>query len=175
MSQLDYNQTQEFYGEYKQGFFSAAEQIFVCFSAQGVSGHGVIHEKFSDRLNIVDFEYAMKDVTDVIPESLSGKSCTALVVNDPSCDIVYLPGLNVMAPIVKNAYTKFKDLAVEMEAEKFKAEAFSLEKSSDNLSLEDEIAEFKEKVNRLRVMRENGVLSPVEYQELKMKLMNLYN
>jgi hypothetical protein len=41
--------------------------------------------------------------------------------------------------------------------------------------MEDEIAEFKEKVNRLKIMRENGVLSPSEYHELKTKLMDLYN
>lgn len=175
MSQMDYNQTQEYYGEYKQGFFSAAEQIFVCFSAQTVSGRGLVHDTITDRFDIVDFEYQMKDVEDVITDKISNKQCAVLKVKDASSDAVYLPGLSVNTPIVKNSYTKFKELAMELEAEKFKVEAFAVEKSSDNLSLEEEITEFKEKVNRLRVMRDNGVLSPVEYQDLKTKLMNLYN
>ena len=175
MGQMDYNQTQEYYGEYKQGFFGATEQIFVCFSAKTVSGRGLVYDNFSQRFDIVDFEYQLKDVNDVVAGTVSKKACTVLKVTDASSDAVYLPGLNVMPPMIKNTFTKFKELAMEMEAENFKKEAFSLEKSSENLSLEEEMAEFKEKVDRLKLMRDNGVLSPLEYQELKTKLMDLYN
>lgn len=174
MSQMDYNQTQEYYGEYKQGFFSAAEQIFICFSAQTVAGRGLIFDSGSGKYEVADFEYQMKDVTEVVGDKFNGKQCSALKINGKS-NFVYLPGLTVMTPMVKNTFSKFKDLANQLEAEKFKVEAFTATKSSEGLSLEDEIAEFKEKVNRLKIMRENGVLSPVEYQQLKMKLMDLYN
>lgn len=174
MSQIDYNQTQEYYGEYKQGFFGAVEQIFICFSVQTVSGRGMVFNTAAGKFEVVDFNYQMNCVTDVESDKFNGKQCTVLRTNG-SVGVVYFPGLTVMTSMVKNAFGKFKNLAVQMEAEKFKVEAFTVKKSSEKLSLEEEMAEFKEKVNRLKVMRENGVLSPAEYQELKLKLMNIYN
>lgn len=174
MSQVDYNQVQKYYGEYKQGFFGAVEQIFVCFSTQTVFGRGVVFNTASGKSEIVDFNHPLKSITGVENDTFNGKQCTVLRT-DEGAGVVYLPGLSVMTPIVKNTFGRFKDLAVQMQAEKFKVEAFTAKKSSEKLSLEDEMAEFKEKVNKLKLMRENGVLSPVEYQELKARLMNLYN
>lgn len=174
MGQIDYNQTQEYYGEYKQGFFGAAERIFICFSAQTVFGRGMVFNTVSGKFEAIDFKYQMDCVTDVENDKFNGKQCTVLRTNG-SVGVIYLPGLAVMTSMVKNTFGRFKNLAAQMEAEKFKVEAFTVQKSSEKLSLEEEMAEFKEKVNRLKIMRENGVLSPVEYQELKSKLMNLYN
>jgi len=173
MSQLDYNQTQEYYGEYKQGFFGSVEQIYVCFSAQYVSGRGFADDG-TGRYSIIEMEYKIADVLDIDSAKFDGKQCSVVKVSNGAND-VYLPGLSAMTPILKNSFKQFKDLSMQLEAEKLKVEASTETKSSANLTLEEEIAEFKAKVNKLKIMKDNGVLSPDEFQALKIKLMDLYN
>lgn len=174
MGQTDFNQSQDYYGEYKQGIFGNAEQIFISFSAQTMSARGYVLDLASGKFEIAELSYPMNDVVEVDSDKMNGKPCTIVRTKGNETNI-YLPGLTVMTPMVKNTFNKFKDLAMQLEAEKFKVEAATTSKSSSNLSLEEEIAEFKEKVNKLKIMKENGVLSPIEYQDLKAKLMDLYH
>ena len=174
MGQTDFDQSQEYYGEYKQGVFGNAEQIFVSFSPQTLSARGFILDLTSGKYEVIECAFPMKDVIDVESDKLNGKTCTVVRANGGQ-NRIFLPGLSVMTPIVKNTFNMFKDLSMQLEAEKFKMEAATASKSSANLTLEEEIAEFKEKVNKLKVMKENGVLSPIEYQDLKARLMDLYH
>ena len=174
MSQLDYNQTQEYYGEYKHGFFGNVEQIFICFAAQYVSGRGFVFDHGTGKFDITQINYKIGDVEEIESSKFDGKPCSVVRTTSDLND-VYLPGLTVMTPILKNSFSQFKEMSMQLEAEKLKVEAATSTKSSANLSLEEEIAEFKEKVNKLKIMKENGVLSPDEFQVLKLKLMDLYN
>ena len=174
MSQLEYNQTQEYYGEYKSGFFGSLEQIYISFSVHGVSGRGFLLDKYSEKYDVTDFNYNITDIKDIENDKFNGKVAALIRMKDDVGN-VYLPGLTVMPTMLKNTFEKFKDYYFQLEAERFKMEAAAGSKSSANLTLEEEIAEFKEKVNRLKIMKENGVLSPQEYQDLKARLMNLYN
>ena len=81
MSQLDYNQTQEYYGEYKQGFFGSVEQIYVCFSAQYVSGRGFADDG-TGRYSIIEMEYKIADVEDIDSAKFDGKQCSVVKVSN---------------------------------------------------------------------------------------------
>lgn len=176
MSQSNFNphETEEYYGGYKLGFFGSSEQIFVTLSAQYVSARGFTYDKDSGKYVIAEISYEMKDIADVEQGQFDNKPCSVIRTSGWQNDI-YLPGLNVMPSIVKNSFSKFKERSAQLEAERLKKEVDINSKSSENLTLEEEIEEFKNKVNKLKIMKENGVLSPDEFQEMKDKLMDLYS
>lgn len=172
MNQADINRTEEFYGEYKPGFFASPEQIFISFSVQYVSGRGVICPA-GEKPYVADVSYKFKDVIQVDQGVLNKKSC-AVIRTTQGSDDVYLPGVTESVDSMRESFSKIKDLEQQLQHQKEEVTVAAEAKSSDHMSHEDEMAEFERKVKELKTLYEVGILDPDEYEVLRKKLIMLY-
>lgn len=173
MDQMDLIRTEEFYGEYKAGFFSNPEQVFISFSVQFVSGRGVVCPTDGSKPYVTDVSYKFKDVVTVEQGSLNKKVCT-VIRTTPGSDDVFLPGIRESIDDIKASFEKIKALEQELQHQKDEAAIAVETKSSDNMSQEDEMAEFERKVIELKTLYEVGILDTEEYEVLRKKLISLY-
>ncbi len=173
MNQADLNRTEEFYGEYKPGFFASPEQVFISFSVQYVSGRGVICPTDGSKPYVTDVNYKFKDVIHVEQGVLNKKNCAVLRTTQGSDD-VYLPGVTESVDEMREAFEEIRALEQQLQQQKEEATMAVETKSSDNMTQEDEMAEFERKVKELKTLYEVGILEPDEYEVLRKKLISLY-
>lgn len=174
MNQADLHRTEEFYGEYKPSLFANPEQIFISFSVRYISGRGVICPSNGDKPYVTDVSYKFKDVVSVEHSVLNKKNC-AVIRTTQGSDDVYLPGIAESVETIRAGFDTIKALETQLQEEKSVAAQSVETKSSDNMSLEEEMAEFEFKVKRLKSLYEAGILEPAEYEELRKSLISLYN
>lgn len=172
MNQADLNKTEEFYGEYKPGFFASPEQVFISFSVQYVSGRGVICPA-GEKPYVADVNYKFKDAIQIEQGVLNKKNCAVLRTTQGSDD-VYLPGVTEPLDNMREAFDRIKALEKQLQQQKEEVTLATENKSSDHMSHEDEMAEFERKVKELKTLYEVGILEPDEYEILRKKLISLY-
>lgn len=172
MGELRLEDSREFVGEYKMGFFGSTERISVRISAEKVSGRGY-RETANGKYEIAEFRYDFSQVTKITGSQFDKKPCSMIIFNEN--DRIFLPGLNVLTPTLEGTFNKFNDLIYEKEAEDIKrlilGGAFTKEGKSQ---LQDEMAVFRETVAKLKDLKKQGYISPMEYSELRARLMDFY-
>jgi len=173
MDLANLNRTEEFYGEYKLGFFSNPEQIFISFSVQYISGRGFICPSDGSKPYISDVSYKFKDVLNVEHGFFNKKDC-AVIRTTQGSDDVYLPGINESVEQMRSAFAEIKELEKELQHEKEDATLSAQTKSSEDMTMEAAMAEFELKVKKLKTLYEMGVLEPDEFESLRKNLINLY-
>ena len=173
MNPADLNRTEEFYGEYKSGFFANPEQIFISFSVQYISGRGLICPNDGSKPYITDVSYKFKDVVSVEHGVINKKNC-AVIHTTAGSDDVYLPGISDSVMDMKKAFEDIKLLEQQLQQEKDEAEKEVETKSSDNMTMDEEMAEFERKVKKLKTLHDIGILDPAEYEKLRKKLISIY-
>lgn len=172
MGELQLTDSREFFGEYKMGFFGSPVHINVKISADRVSGNGY-REMENGKYEISEFQYAFSQMTKVTGSQFDKKPCSMIVFN--GTDKIYFPGLNVLTPTLESTFNQFKDLLLEKEAEDLKqlilGGAFT---KNGRGQLQDEMKLFRETVTKLKELKKQGFINPMEYIELRDRLLDFY-
>ncbi len=172
MGELQLEDSREFVGEYKMGFFGSAEHISVKISAEKVSGRGY-REMENGKYEIAEFRYDFSQITKITGSQFDKKPCSMIIFKES--DRIFFPGLNVLTPTLESTYNQFKDLLYEKESEDIKrlilGGAFTKE---GRTQLRDEMEVFRETVAKLKDLKKQGFINPMEYSELRAKLMDFY-
>lgn len=172
MGELQLGDTREFYGEHKSGFFGSHEHISVKISAERISGRGY-REMDSGKYEITEFQYAFSQLTKVTGSHFDKKPCSMMVFNGNIR--IYFPDLNVLTPTLESIFNQFKDLILEQEAENLKKLILSgTFTKQGGLQLQDEMKLFRETVARLKELKKQGFINPMEYLELRDRLLDFY-
>ena len=172
MGELQLGDSREFFGEYKMGFFASPEHISVNISIERVLGRG-FRELENGKHEIADFQYAFSQVTKVTGSHFDKMPCSMIVFNER--DNIYLPGLNVLTPTLESTVNQFRDLLLEKETEEVKRLILGGAFTKDGRTqFQDEIQLFKETVEKLKELKRQGFINPLEYSELRTKLMDFY-
>ncbi|MBD5545616.1 MAG: hypothetical protein HDR01_15570 [Lachnospiraceae bacterium] len=172
MGNLQLGDFREFSGEYKMGFFGSAEHISVRISAERVTGRGY-RELGNGKHEIAEFQYAFSQVTRVSGGQFDKKPCSIIVFNEN--DYIFFPGINVLTPTLESIFNQFKDLILEKETEEIKrlilGGTFT---KAGRTQLQDEMQLFRETVTKLKDLKRQGFINPMEYSELRARLMDFY-
>ena len=172
MGELRLGDSREFSGDYKMGFFGSTEHISVNISVERVFGRGY-RESGNGKHEIAEFQYAFSQMTKVMGSQFDKKPCSMIIFNEN--DRIFFPGLNVLTPTLESTFNQFKDLLLEKEAEDIRrlilGGAFTKEGKSQ---LQDEMQVFRETVAKLKDLKRQGFIDPMEYSELRARLMDFY-
>lgn len=172
MGELQLGDIRAFQGEHKSGFFGSHEHISVSISVERVVGRGY-RELENGKYEIVEFQYLFSQLTQITGSHFDKKPCTLMIFN--GTDKIFLPDLNVLTPTLESIHNQFKDLLLEDEAANLKRLILSgtFTKQS-GMQIQDEVKLFQETVLRLKELKKQGFINPMEYNELRDKLLDFY-
>ena len=168
-------EVKEYYGVYRYGFFGEEEQICLLINFTGVEGRGYQLQEGTKKYAITEFRYhfsEFNEFSDIEEKKFDNKMCNMIWPdNRGDKEGIYLPGLEENGQVIRMVFQEYFEAYRAEELRK----AEELAKSALPSNSEEGMQIFKDKITKLKVMLDNGMMTEDEYNTTREQLMEQFS